>query len=114
MTPRGAVTNKRESLSELRSDSAGDSSITMRGSSDEGFIHLLDPSGSGFPMIPPMSISNIQDVDLSAFPTSSAISTPGKPSDASCSTAEDIATRPSTAKESTLARTKKVCEEAEC
>ncbi|KAI9911801.1 hypothetical protein PsorP6_008734 [Peronosclerospora sorghi] len=124
MTPRGAVTTKRESISELRSDSAqhssgsiydhsGDSSIPMRGSSDEGFIHLLDSSGSGGTMMPPLSISDIQDVDLSAFPTSSAISTPGQPSDASCSTAEAISTRPSTAKESTLVRTKQVCEEAE-
>ncbi|KAI9913800.1 hypothetical protein PsorP6_005329 [Peronosclerospora sorghi] len=85
----------------------------MRGSSNESFIHLLDSSGAGFTMIPPMSISDIQDVDLSAFPTSSAISTPGQPSDASCSTAEAITTRPSTAKDSTLARTKQVCKEAE-
>ncbi|KAI9997727.1 hypothetical protein PInf_001658 [Phytophthora infestans] len=48
------------------------SSATVRAASDDGFAHLLDPSVVGLSM-PPLSIGDIQDVDLTAFPTSSAM-----------------------------------------
>ncbi|EGZ24371.1 hypothetical protein PHYSODRAFT_556960 [Phytophthora sojae] len=40
--------------------------------SEEGFVHLLDPSVVGLGM-PNLSIGDIQDVDLSSFPTSAGI-----------------------------------------
>ncbi|GMF17490.1 unnamed protein product [Phytophthora lilii] len=62
-------------------DQVGDSlydgvSNSATGNRDDGFVHLLDPSVVGLGM-PHLSIGDIQDVDLSNFPTSSAMQNHG-------------------------------------
>ncbi|GMF20966.1 unnamed protein product [Phytophthora fragariaefolia] len=53
-------------------DNVSNSATAGRVTSEDGFVHLLDPSVVGLGM-PNLSIGDIQDVDLSAFPTSSGI-----------------------------------------
>ncbi|KAL4160513.1 hypothetical protein PRNP1_001081 [Phytophthora ramorum] len=87
MTSRNGLSSKRKLLPPGGSDASrvnqeGDSiygvlpSNTGRMTSDEGFVHLLDPSVVGLGM-PNLSIGDIQDVDLSSFPTSSAMQNHG-------------------------------------
>ncbi|RLN56960.1 hypothetical protein BBJ28_00017415 [Nothophytophthora sp. Chile5] len=58
-----------QQTSDLLYDAAGSSEAAgVRVSSEDGFAHLLDPSVVGLTM-PHLSIGDIQDVDLSAFPT---------------------------------------------
>ncbi|ETI50469.1 hypothetical protein F443_06007 [Phytophthora nicotianae P1569] len=62
------------------------SSTAVRATSDDGFVHLLDPSVVGLSM-PHLSIGDIQDVDLTSFPTSSAMQTQSSNSEATASAA---------------------------
>ncbi|KAG3194724.1 hypothetical protein PC128_g9099 [Phytophthora cactorum] len=54
-------------------------STAVRVTSDDGFVHLLDPSVVGLSM-PHLSIGDIQDVDLTTFSTSSAMQNHGQQS----------------------------------
>ncbi|CAI5724217.1 hypothetical protein KXD40_001015 [Peronospora effusa] len=72
-------TGQDQQIGEPFYDGVGNSATAVRVTSDEGFVHLLDPSVVGFEM-PPLSINDIQDVDLSTFPASSAIQLHGNQS----------------------------------
>ncbi|CAH0478574.1 unnamed protein product [Peronospora belbahrii] len=65
-------TGQDQQTDESLYDGVGNPSPAVRVTSDDGFVHLLDPSVVGLEM-PPLSICDIDDVDLSTFPASSAI-----------------------------------------
>lgn len=82
LTSRPVLPSKRKLLpptSRTGQDQPGTSlydstnSTTVRVTSDDGFVHLLDPSVVGLSSLPHLSIGDIQDVDLGAFPSSAAI-----------------------------------------
>ncbi|KAK1932019.1 hypothetical protein P3T76_012519 [Phytophthora citrophthora] len=82
LTSRSVLPNKRKLLpptSRTGQDQPGTSlyessnSTAVRVTSDDGFVHLLDPSVVGLSTLPHLSIGDIQDVDLGAFPSSAAM-----------------------------------------
>ncbi|CAI5736682.1 unnamed protein product [Peronospora destructor] len=75
----GSRTGQDQQTGESLYDGVGNSATVVRVTSDEGFVHLLDPCVVGLEM-PPLSIGDIQDIDLSTFPAPSAMQLHGNQS----------------------------------
>ncbi|KAL3672170.1 hypothetical protein V7S43_002833 [Phytophthora oleae] len=82
LTSRSVLPSKRKLLSSTSrtgQDQPGmplyesTNSTAVRMTSDDGFVHLLDPSVVGLSTLPHLSIGDIQDVDLGAYPSSAAM-----------------------------------------